>query len=267
MNRQFDIIVVGDSKAGNAVVKSIAEASRKINIAFISREFKNSITRNFLNVEHIKGEVTFTDYKNRLFGCYMKNGDRHFCTHLIIASGINYEPLYAGNRQVPGVFNTANEIPKGTKNQVAAVFGNREADAKLALAVAKKYKYVYLCAESMSLEASEATRKKVDASENILVLSNASLKKATFADGILASVSLDNYSNITCNAIFAQTPSKPATAFVSDKLITKDEFGYLKTSSISQSLLVPKCFAIGNCVNKSTKKMQQALVEAVLSDF
>lgn len=267
MNRQFDVIVVGDSKVGNAAIKSIASASRNIKVAFISREFKRNTTRDFLNVEYIKGEVAFTDYQNRLFCCYLANGERHYCTHLIIASGIKYAPFMIGNKSISGVFNTVSEIPKATKNQVAIVVGDHDADVKLALAVAKKYKYVYLCTESMELDIKEATRKKLEATENLLMLQNSSITKATFADDVLVSVSLDSYAKITCNAIFGITASTPETSFVSEKLINKDENGYLKTTDIAQSLLVPKCFAIGSCACKSTKKMQTAMIESVLRDF
>ena len=266
MNRQFDVIVIGDSKAGNDAVKNIAAANRTIKIAFISREFKRSTTRDFLNVEYIKDEVTFTDYKNRLFGCYLKSGIRHYCTHLIIASGLGYAPFMIGNRAVHGVFNTATEIPKAAKQQVAVVVGGGDTDTKLALAVAKKYKYVYLCTKNMELEVTEATFKKLRKAENILVMSNVSITKATFEEDTLVSVNLDNYSKITCNAIFAKTEATPETSFVTEKLISKEN-DYLKTSNIAQSMLVPKCFAVGSCAAKSTKKMQAAMVEAILSDF
>ena len=267
MNRQFDVIIVGDSKAGNTALKSIAGANRRISVAFISREFKSSTTKDFLNVEYIKDEVVFTDYNKRLFCCYMKSGERQYCTHLIIASGLGYAPFTVGNKVIPGVFNTVNEIPKAAKQQVAVVVGNNDADVKLALAVAKKYKYVYICTESMDLNITENNCKKLNAAENILLLQNSSIVKATFTDNSLSSVSLDSYAKITCNAIFAITASTPEVAFVSEKLIEKDTEGFLKTSDISQSLLVPKCFAIGNCVKKSTKKMQTAVIDAVLADF
>lgn len=266
MNRQFDVIVIGDSKAGNEAVKNIAAANRTIKIAFISREFKSSTTRDFLNVEYIKDEVTFTDYKNRLFGCYLKSGIRHYCTHLIIASGLGYAPFMIGSKVVPGVFNTATEIPKTAKQQVAVVVGGGDTDTKLALAVAKKYKYVYLCTKNMELEVTEATFKKLAKAENILVMPNVSITKTTFEEDALVSVNLDNYSKITCNAIFAKTEATPETSFVTEKLISKEN-DYLKTSNIAQSMLVPKCFAVGSCAAKSTKKMQAAMVEAVLSDF
>ena len=266
MNRQFDVVIVGDSKAGNAAVKSIAGANRNIKVAFISREFKSSTTRDFLNVEYIKDEITYTDYNRGLFGCYLKSGDRHYCTHLVIATGLDYAPFKVGNRTVPGVLNTVNEIPKASKQQVAIVIGYTDADVKLAMAVAKKYKYVYLCNKTMELDVLETTKKKLESTENILLLQNSSIAKTTFEDGALVSVTLDSYAKITCSTIFAITPSTPETEFISEKLVSKEN-GYLKTTSIAQSILVPKCFAVGNCACKSTKKMQAAMVDTILSDF
>ena len=266
MNRQFDVIIIGDSKAGNDALKSIASASRNIKAAFISHEFKNSTTRDFLNVEYIKDEVTYIDYNRGLFGCYLKSGERNYCTHLIIATGIRYAPFRSGNKTISGVFNTINEIPKAAKQQVAIVVSKDTADVKLALAVAKKYKYVYLCCDVMELELTEPVRKKLESTDNIIIIQNASIAKASYEDELITSVTLDNYAKITCNAIFAITKTTPETEFISEKLISKEN-GYLKTTCTAQSTLVPKCFAIGNCACKSTKKMQTAMVEAVLNDF
>lgn len=266
MNRQFDVIIIGDSKAGNSAVKSIASANRKIKVAFISRDFKESTTRDFLNVEYIRDEVNYLDYNRGLFGCYLKSGTRHYCTHLIIATGLSYSPFKVGNKVIPGVFNTIAEIPKAARQQVAIVVGNSNADVKLALAVAKKYKYVYLCSNTIELSITDAIRKKLADAENILTLQNASIAKTAFEEGALISVTLDNYTKITCNSIFAITESTPETEFIPEKFISKEN-GYLKTSDIAQSTLVPKCFAVGNCTSKSTAKMQAAMVETVLNDF
>ena len=267
MNYQFDVIVVGDSKAGNAAVKSIASVNKSIKIAFISRDFKITTTRDFLSVEYIKGEVTFTDYNNRLFGCYLSDGDRYYCTHLIIASGLSYAPFIVNNKPINCVFNTMNEIPKAVKQQVAVVVGHHEAEVKLALAAAKKFKYVYLCAEAIDLDITASTRKKLEDIENLLVLTNTSIAKANFVEESLVSVKLDNYAEVTCNAIFAITASTPEVMFISEKLISRNSDGYLVTSNVAQSLMVPKCFAVGNCTCKSTKKMQTAMIEAILNDF
>ena len=161
MNQQFDIIIVGDSKHGNETVKYLATVNTKLKIAFISREFKSSTTHDFLNVEYIKDEVVFTDYRNRLFGCYLKAGDRMYCTHLVIATGLKYAPLILNGEPVPNVFNTAENIDKAAKNQQAIVLGKNDADVKFATAVAKKYKYVYFCTESLSTPIASANLEKL----------------------------------------------------------------------------------------------------------
>ena len=268
MNYQFDIIIIGDSKAGHDTLKNIAAVNAKIKIAFVSREFKSTTTHDYLNVEYIKEEVIFTDYKNRLFGCYLKNGDRIYGTHLIIASGLQYEPFKVNNKIVPNVFNNADDIPKSAKNQPAVVIGNNNNDVKFALSVAKKYKYVYLCNNELTLNnVTAANVKKLTNTTNIQVLPNTSINKVILHEGQLNKVELDNYSNVTCTAIYVKTESKPEINFVSDKLISSDEYGYLKTSNICQSLFVPKCFAVGNCAAKFNKKMSQAMIENILSDF
>lgn len=269
MNRQFDVIIIGDSKAGNEAMTAIAAKSPTIKIAFISREFKTTTTRDFLNVEYIKEEATFTDYKNRLFGCYLKNGDRYYCTHLIIATGLKYDPLFTScNRIIPNVYHSLANIPKSSKRQPAIVVGNdSDLDIKFALAIAKKYKQVYFCFDKATfLAASKTNVKKLVETENLVVLPNASVRKVSTKDNSVYSIELDTYSKLTCSAIFAKTYAQPDVAFVSDKLIGRcDE--YLEVSKNAESLLVPKCYAIGECAKKSTKKMRLAMVEDILHEF
>ena len=271
MNYQYDLIIIGDSKEGNQLVKSIALANLNIKIAFISREFKATTTPDFLNVEYIKDEVVLTDYKNRLFGCYLKSGGRLYSTHLVFAVGQRYAPLVANNKNVPNVFNTSVDIPKEAKKLPAIVLVQTEADITMAFEVAKKYKYVYLCLDDFSGKIPEAVNKKLllKQSSNIVVLPNTHIKKVSTYDETLVNVELDNYSTVLCAAIFVKTEASPDTACIPARagLIKTDEAGYLETSDKLESTLVPKCFAIGNCTQKCTKKMINSLIETILTDF
>jgi thioredoxin reductase len=214
MTCQVDIIVIGDSKDGHEAVKKIASTNPAIKMVFISREFKSSTTRDYLNVEYLKEEVVFTDYKNRLFGCYLKNGDRIYSTHLIIASGLSYAPLILNNKQVPCVFNNTDDIPKTAKNQQAIVLGQQDADVKFAVAIAKKFKYVYFCTESLTPNITDKNIQKLINIENLVVLPNTSIAKFSATDNVLNSVDLSSYSTLTCSAIFAKTKATPETSFV-----------------------------------------------------
>lgn len=267
MNSQVDIVVIGDSRDGHYVLKKIASTRPSIKIAFVSREFKLATTRDYLNVEYVKEEVIYTDYKNRLFGVYLKNGDRIYCTHLIIASGLAYAPFVVGHKIVPNVFNNADDIPKSAKNSPAIVLCENNADVRFALTVAKKHKHVYLCSKSFDIaDLTDANRKKLKEAANVVVLPNTAVSKVILVDGKLQKVELDNYSTVTCQALFVKTASKPETAFVSN-ICGKDTDGFLLTSSVGESLLVPKCFAIGACASKTTQKMKDKIVELIVNDF
>ena len=271
MNYQYDLIIIGDSKEGNQLVSSIAAANTNIKIAFVSREFKATTTPDFLSVDYLKDEVTFTDYKNRLFGCYLKSGTRLYATHLILAVGQKYAPFMVNNKKVPKVFNTAVDIPKEAKKLPAIVLVRNEAAVKLAFEVAKKYKYVYLCLDEFAGECSEAVHKKLmqQHSSNIVVLPNTHIKKVSAYDETLINAELDSYSTVLCAAIYVKTEASPDTACIPARagLIKADEAGYLETDSKLESTLVPKCFAAGSCTQKCTKKMINSLIETILTDF
>ncbi len=264
MNTKFDVIIIGDSKEGNAAVKRLAKISKKIKIAFISKTFKRNTARAFLNVEYIKAEVVFTDYKNRLFGCHLDTQQRVFGTHLIIATGVKYAPFTIGNKEILGVFNTIADIDKTAKLLPAVVLAKTETDVKFALTVAKKYKQVYLCIDTFNMLTSKSTKVKLDNTANIVVLPNTKILKTVVVDGALAKVDLDNYSTVNCSAIFVKTPAMPETSFIHNMLISRDQEGYLLTTKALESTIVPRCFATGSCTVKNTKKMTANMIDTVL---
>jgi thioredoxin reductase len=267
MNYQYDLTIIGDSKAGHEILNKVA-SNNTIKIAFISKIFKSFTTHDYLNVEYFKNEVIFTDYKNRLFGCYLDDGTRIYSTHIVIATGLAYAPLILNNKIVPDVFNNVDDIPKTAKNQPAVVICNRNNEVKFALDVAKKYKQVYLCTKDLTINnITAANNKKLANTENLIVLPNTSIAKAIVKDNALQKIELDSYSTLNCVAIYVKTAAKPDTNFVSNKLIEMDENGYLVTSENAESMLVPKCFAAGNCAKKYTKTVAQNLITTILKDF
>lgn len=269
MNIRVDVIVVGDSKSGHDILDKIASSNTSIKVAFISQTFKSTTTHDYINVKYFRDEVKYISYRHKLFCCYLNNGDNIFSTHLVIASGLNYEPLVINNEQVPNVFNTTDDIPKLAKDQPAIVICNHDSDAKFAIEVAKKYKQVYLCTKAVDISEniSAATVKKLTKAENIAILPNTSIRKLiSDKEGVLQKVELDNYSEINCSAIFAKTAAKPAIGFIPSKIaLTQDDYPVVNDNC--ESTLVPVCFFAGNCLKKYTKAMEQKLIESILKDF
>lgn len=268
MNCQVDVIIIGDSRAGHEILDKVASSKPTIKVAFISDTFKSYTTHDYINVEYIKGSVILTDYKNRLFGVYLKDGSRIYSTHLVVASGVAYAPFMLNNKQIPQVFYNVDDVPKTSKNLPAVVICNDNSEVKFAIDVAKKYKQVYLCSKELTINnITPANVKKLAALENLIVLPNTSITKTVIKDGVLQKVELDNYSVVNCAAIYVKTAATPDINFVSERLIKRDETGYLITTEAAESTLVPKCFAVGNCAQKYTKAMLQALIETILKDF
>lgn len=267
MNKQYDIILIGDSPDGFKALKALASASQTIKIAYVSREFKSTTTRDFLNVEYIKDELVLIDYRTKLFGCYLKSGDRLYSTHIIVASGLKYEPYYVNGKSVPNVFNTPYDISKTAKNLPAVVVGRDTRAIKLAIAVAKKYRHVYLCMDTINPSCSTALKEKIETIDNIVILPNAVITKVHLQKGELTSVEFSNYSQVTCKAIFIKTAEAPETGYIQKNIIAKDAGGYCIVDENSESTLVPKCFAVGSCTVKSTARKQEAMIKTILADF
>lgn len=268
MNFQVDITVIGDSASGHEILKQLAPKSYATKLAFISQSFKSTTTCDYSNVEYFRTEVEYVSYRHKLFCCYLKNGNHVYSTHLVIASGLDYDPLVINNEQVPCVYNTVDDVPKVAKDQPALVLCQQDSDVKLALDVAKKYKQVYLCTKELDISkcTTQTTAKKLAKVENLAVIPNTFIRKVITDQGTLTKVELDNYSEINCSAIYVKTPAKPAIEFIPKKLLDRAN-GYPVVTDSCESTLVPKCFAAGNCLKKYTKTMEQKLVEAILKDF
>lgn len=188
-------------------------------------------------------------------------------THLIIATGLSYKPYTVNGRIVPNVYNNATDISKQAKKLPAVVIGDSNEDIKLALAISKKFKQVYLCTQTMQLNGTPSNVNKLMNRPNIVVLHTTSVNKVHCKHGTLESVDLDNYSSITCSAIFIKTESSPEVKAIPEKLISRTDTNHLITSSNCESKLVPKCFAIGNCASRFTKTMFNNMISNILNDF
>ena len=235
----------------------------------ISQAFKSTTSQDYANVKYFKNEVEYVSYRHRLFCCYMKNGDNLFSTHLIIATGLKYEPVLINNEEIPGIFYSIDRLSSKSAEQAVLVISNQEPDIKFVTEIAKRYQQAYLSTTEVDFikNLPAAAAKKIAKLDNLNILSNTSIKKIAFdINTSLYNIEFDNYSSITCAAIYAKTTTKPALDFVPKKLLLREADEPIVTDNC-ESTLVPKCFVAGSCLNKYTKTMEQKLVNLVLKDF
>ena len=141
-------------------------------------------------------------------------------------------------------------------------------DIKFALDVAKKFKHVFLCTETFRIpNVSTSNLEKLKEAQNIVMLPNTTINKIILEENQLKAVELSSYSTVTCSAIFVKTKSTPEIDFIPNSLIQRTDTSLLVTDTSSESLLVPKFYATGNCASKSTKQMFINMINNIKKDF
>ena len=267
MNHKFDIIIIGDSLAGYKCLKKLTASNSKIKIAYISRNFKERTAKNFINVTYIENEVLLVDYKNRLFGVYLDDNSRCFSTHLVVASGLAYDPFIISGKVVPNVYNTIDDIPRYSKLLPAIVLCETDTDIKFAMNIAKKYKYVYACLKDFKIKITPAMQKHLSTLDNLLIMPNSTITRFFTKDGKLDKVELSTFSQVICSSIYVKTKSSPETSFIPANIFNKDGDNLLIVDDLLQSTLVPKSFAVGNCTARHSVKAVQNMINTILQDF
>lgn len=271
MNFRVDVIIIGDSKAGREVLAKLASNKHSIKFAFISQSFKNTTINHNENIEYFNDEVRYISYKYGLFYCHTASGNNILGTHIVVASGIKYEPFVLNNVQVSCVFNTSDDIPDDAKNQSAIIVYEQETDIKFIREVAKKYQHVYLCTKDINFlnNISTTNINRLTKIKNLTIIPNAYIKNIVYdnSNSIIKKVEFDNYSEVFCSAIYIKTASTPAINFIPKNIISVEEDGYPQVKDNCESTLVPKFFAIGNCLKKYTKTAECKLINSIIKDF
>lgn len=266
MNFETDIIIVGASSEGIKISEMLSKTCPEFKVTLITKNL-NTKAKIAETINVVLGEVTFTNYRKGLFGCYLSNNQCIFSRSIIFATGVDNAIFKCNNRVVPNAYFEAANLPKTLKEEQAIVFGDSEERVKLAIAVAKKARFVYLCTPTNFLNLTAKTEDKLRNTENIVWLPRANCSSfATSKDGHLRKILLDTYAEITCSAVFPETQKTPATKFIAKNLFPRTPEGYLKTSS-GESSLVPFCFAIGKCVENFDKKILNQIINYLKENF
>ena len=124
-------------------------------------------------------------------------------------------PLKVKNKTLSEVYNKITDAPKAGPESQAVVIGHDDAAVKLAIAAAKKYMYVYLCAESLKLNCKEELKEKFSKVKNIALLPGCKITNfSTDKEGNLKDITLDTYATVRCNVIFMLGKSEPDLSYI-----------------------------------------------------
>ena len=270
LTKVIDVIIIGASKEGIETAVQLAKKAPNINIVLVSKNFKkwSSKYSQFSNIYKIEQEVFYTTFNRGLYGIYLKDNTKLFSCNLIIASGLKSTPLKIKNKPAIEVYANVCDAPKIQNDFQAVVIGQDDKAVKLALDVAKKYMYVYLCAETIKLDCSEKLKEKFSKVKNIALLPgckiiNYSLDK----DGNLKDITLDTYATVRCNNIFMQGNREPDLYYISNKFISLNENKAIIVGDYNNSLKLPGIYVVGNCSADYKKSAVPKMCEQIINNL
>ena len=247
-NQLYDVIVIGASEEGINFCKTLLSKTVGLKVALVSRNFNREVEIDGLT--KVNKEVVFSSYNRGLLGVTFADRTQLFGLNIVVAVGS--KPIKSSLKNCNIRYNL-NGL-KASKSTAAVVVGKNDLAAEYALSISKKFKYVYLCSDSVELECESKYIKKLENTANIVHLPNCNVVGCkNDKDGNLTEVQLDTYSSIRCSALIMSLGRTPDNSGLSKRMISTDSNGYILTKEFNTTTIVPTIYAIGTCTKGSSK--------------
>jgi thioredoxin reductase len=247
-NQLYDVIVIGASEEGINFCQQLLAKTTGVKVALVSRSFNRPVELD--NITKINQEVIFSSYNRGLIGLTLADRSQIFGLNIVVAVGT--KPIKS-NLKNSNIRYNLNDL-KASKTNPAVVVGNNTLAATYALAMAKKFKYVYLCSNTVELDCEAKYLKKLENTANIVHLPNCNIISCkNDKEGNLTEVQLDTYSTIRCTTLVMSLGRTPDNSGLSKRMIEIDSDGYIVTKEFNQTTVVPNIYAIGTCAQNGAK--------------
>lgn len=247
-NQIYDVIVIGASEEGINFCSQLLDKTVGLKVALVSRSFNRPV--DIAGITKINKEVVFSSYTRGLLGLTLADRTQIFGLNIVVAVGT--KPIKSNLKNCNIRYNL-NGL-KASKSTPAVVVGNDNLAATYALSLAKKFKYVYLCSNTVDLDCEAKYLKKIENTANIVHLPNCNVISCkNDKEGNLTEVQLDTYSSIRCTALIMSLGRTPDNSGLSKRMIEVDSEGYIKTKEFNATTVVPKIYAIGTCARSTAK--------------
>lgn len=264
MSYIYKTIIVGATPQGLELAKLLATTKR--NVVLVSENFiyKNK-TDTLENIDIVEDKAIFLSFSHGLFGVALSKGGNIYGCSIVFATGTYPSTLpFKGN----GIYYKAVDIKNKQKMSQAIVYGDNQRAVKNAIALAKKFSYIYLCTPTFEICNSKRLEKKLNETINIAHLPSCHIKtcKHDIKTKDLFEVQLDTYDTIKASALVIDIGRYPDLPDFADKYIDKDTKGFAITKDF-ESTKIPNVFAIGDLLQKCSNKDLQTLSQIIKNRF
>ena len=260
MSQLYDVIVIGASEEDISFCEQLLAKTVGLKVALVSRNFNRPVE--VTGLTKITGEVIFSSYNRGMIGLTLHDRTQVFGVNVIIAVGT--KPVKSNLKNSNIRYNLLDI--KVSKNSPVVVAGNDTLAVTYALTLSKKFKYVYLCSNSIELACEARYLKKLENTANIVHLPNCNVIGCkNDKNGNLAEVQLDTYSSIRCTALVMSLGRTPDNSGLSKRMIETDVNGYIVTKGFNVTTIVPTIYAIGACTKNGTKTRLVPIVNHLIN--
>lgn len=254
LNELFDIIVLGASLEGIALCEYVKAKSPEKKVALVSRHFRFVKDGDKLgDTVKVEGESIYSSFNHGLVILTLKDRRTVVGKNLVIATGSS--PIKTTAFKNVNVCYNPRDLETLPKNRSAVVYGANADAVKYALAMSKRFKYVYLCSHEMKLGCDAKMSKKLNDTANVVHLPNCSITACkNNKEGKLCEVMLDTYDSINCSALVLALGKTPDVNGIDQKMVELDQDRSIKINTQHQTTRVHNIYAIGECAKHNTKR-------------
>ena len=253
-NELFDVVVLGASNEGIALCEYIKSKAPDKKVALVSRHFNFVKSTNKLaDTVLITGDSAFSSFMKGMVILTLKNRELVCGKNLVIATGAT--PVKTATLKNNNICYNPRDLKVTSKLKPAVVYGSNAAAVSYSLALAKKFKYIYLCSNDFTLNCDARLARKLNNTANIVHLPNCRITGCkNNKEGNLVEIALDTYSTINCSALVMSLGRIPDVNGIDLKMVELDKDNYIKVNSSHQTTKVPNIYAIGECTKHNTKR-------------
>ena len=255
-DKLYDIAVIGDSKIGRQVAKSLARKSKgKLAIAFISSAFKSDTT--IANVDAYENELLQICYRRGVIDLYLTKNLEICCLKAVLAVGSSFAGLDVPKKQI-----SVSRYEQTSK----IIIGSGKVAVDEALKTANAGTDTYLVYESFletSDSVSAAKKKRLYSTKNLHILQNSSAEyELVSADG--ATIGIETESERLIGEVVCRSKKIPDTSCIKDEIAPKDAVGRIIVDETLRTSKIKSLYAIGSCSTKPEISDAAAISASIL---
>ena len=245
----YDVIIIGASKEGLSLCSYLNSKNNNFKVAIIDTCTVNKTSKyNNIKADWFMNYSIYCNYYQGIYTITLNNKKLILGKAVVVANGTS--PIQNEKLTNAGIIYNLQDLKKTSKKKQLVIVGTKLESVNIALKLANKFKYIYICSETDVLKDDPELQQKVIAAANIAYLPFCKIVSYKVnKNKVLQSVTLDTYTTIHCSDLIGVYGRKGAPSGIPSTLLPTDKDGFAIVDSNNRTTKLSTLFAIGSCAN------------------